>query len=270
MKYGVWFVRLMFAAWMVPAGLNHFVPLFPQPLGSQPLSKELFTALWDSSLFDYVKLVELLTGLGVLTGFYLPMALVIGMPVSFCVWYWDTVLEGWGSYASIFGGAVLLCNVLLCLAYFGNYKSMFALRSTPKPLGSKQLVLAGRIIFGAWMLIAGINHFFGPFYAEPTGTTPLAMQLMTGLVDSRLFDVVMGIQLVGGALVLAGVFVPVALCVIIPTLVCAAFWAVILEHQPVGAIVALVAVALNALLMFAYLDYYKGVLQRRALAVGEA
>ena len=268
MKYGVWFVRLIFAAWMVPAGLNHFIPLFPQPLGSQHLSKELFSALWDSSLFDYVKLVELLTGLGVITGFYLPMALVIGMPVSFCVWYWDTVLEG--GTAAYFGGAVLLCNVLLCLAYFGTYRSMFALRSTPKPLGSKQVVLAGRIIFGAWMLIAGINHFFGPFYAEPTGTEPLAAQLMTGVVDSHLIDVVIGIQLVGGALVLIGVFVPVALCVMIPTLVCAAYWAVILEHQAVGAIVALVAVALNALLMLAYIDYYKGVLQRRALAVGEA
>ena len=33
MRYAVWFVRLLFAAWMIPAGLNHFVPLFPQPLG---------------------------------------------------------------------------------------------------------------------------------------------------------------------------------------------------------------------------------------------
>ncbi len=144
------------------------------------------------------------------------------------------------------------------------------MRATPKPLGSKQLVLIGRIVFGAWMLIAGINHFFGPFYAEPTGTQPLAQQLMTGLNDSHLIDVVIAIQLVGGALILAGFFVPLALCVVIPTLVCAAYWAVILEHQPVGAIVALVAVGLNALLMLAYIDYYKGVLQRRALAVGEA
>src|SRR5687768_9768516 len=52
MKYAVWFVRLLFAAWMIPAGLNHFVPLFPQPMGSQPLSQELIRALLDSHLFD--------------------------------------------------------------------------------------------------------------------------------------------------------------------------------------------------------------------------
>ena len=96
MKYAVWFVRLVFAAWMIPAGLNHFIPLFPQPMGSQPLSHELIVALLDSHLFDLVKAVELIAGICVLTGFYMPLALIVCMPVSFCVFYWDTPLEGLG------------------------------------------------------------------------------------------------------------------------------------------------------------------------------
>jgi len=268
MKYGVWFVRLVFAAWMVPAGLNHFIPLFPQPLGSQPLSRELFSALFDSHLFTLVKAVELIAGLGVITGFYLPLALVICMPVSFCVFYWDTPLEGWGSMASFFGEGVLVCNVLLCLAYAKTYKDIFAMSA--RPLGSKQLVLIGRIIFGAWMVVNGVNYFFVSIYALPTGTEPLAIQLMNGLVHSNLLDVVMVVQLATGVLILAGVFVPLALCLVMPISVCAAFWAVLLDHQPLWAIIALATVALNGLLMLAYIDYYKGVLQRRALAVGEA
>ena len=63
------------------------------------------------------------------------------MPVSFCVWYWDTPLEGWHSGASIFGTAVSVTNVLLCLAYFSSYRSMFAWPSTPRTWGGKQLVL---------------------------------------------------------------------------------------------------------------------------------
>ena len=131
MKYGVWFVRLVFGAWMVPAGLNHFYSLFPQPMGTKPLSHELIVALLNSHLFDIVKAVELIAGLCVLTGFYAPLALVVCMPVSFCVFYWDTPLEGWGSRASLFGEAALLCNCLLCLAYVKSYRSMFALRSRP-------------------------------------------------------------------------------------------------------------------------------------------
>jgi uncharacterized membrane protein YphA (DoxX/SURF4 family) len=139
MKYAVWFVRLIFAAWMIPAGLNHFYPLFPQPLGNQPLSHELIVALLDSHLFELVKAVELLAGISVLTGFYLPLGLVICMPVSFCVFFWDVPLEGFGSRAAVFGWSVLVCNVLLCLAYFDNYRSMFAFSSRPRSADSDEL-----------------------------------------------------------------------------------------------------------------------------------
>jgi uncharacterized membrane protein YphA (DoxX/SURF4 family) len=131
MKYAAWFVRLVFAAWMIPAGLNHFIPLFPQPMGSQPLSHELIVALIDSGLFDLVKVVELIAGICVLTGFYAPLAVLLCMPVSFCVFYWDAPLEGWGSRAAVFGYAALIANVLLALAYSRSYRSMFALRSQP-------------------------------------------------------------------------------------------------------------------------------------------
>ncbi len=136
MKYAVWFVRLVFGAWMVPAGLNHFYRLFPQPMGSQPLSHELIVALLSSHLFTLVKAVELIAGVAVLTGIYTPLALVVCMPVSFCVFYWDTPLEGWGSRASLFGEAVLICNCLLCLAYIRSYRSMFVLRAKSRALGT--------------------------------------------------------------------------------------------------------------------------------------
>jgi uncharacterized membrane protein YphA (DoxX/SURF4 family) len=138
MKYAVWFVRLVFAAWMIPAGLNHFVPLFPQPMGSQPLSHELIVALIDSHLFDLVKAVELVAGICVLTGFYAPLAAILCMPVSFCVFFWDAPLEGWGSRAALFGYGALLSNLLLCLAYTRSYRSMFALRSSPRNIGTPE------------------------------------------------------------------------------------------------------------------------------------
>ena len=136
MKYAVWFLRLIFGAWMVPAGTEHFIHIFPQPMGSQPLSEELIVALLNSHLFDMVKAVELIAGICVLTGFFTPLGLVLCMPVSFCVFYWDTPLEGWTSGASHFGEAVLLTNCLLCLAYIKNYRSMFTLFAKPRTLGA--------------------------------------------------------------------------------------------------------------------------------------
>jgi len=133
----------------------------------------------------------------------------------------------------------------------------------------KTLILVGRLVFGAWMLINGAGHFFS-LWAAPAGHEPLALQLMAALVDSGLINVAMVIQMVAGALILLGVLVPVALCVVMPISTCALYWSVVLDHQPVGAVLALVAFALNGLLMLAYLDYYKGALQRYALALGES
>jgi uncharacterized membrane protein YphA (DoxX/SURF4 family) len=138
MKYGVWFLRLVFGGWMVPAGLNHFIPLFPQPMGSHPLSHETIVALLDSHLFDMVKAVELLAGVCVLTGVYTPLALVVCMPVSFCVFWWDNPLEGWGTPANPYGQAVLASNLLLCVAYIQSYRAMFTLRAKPRTLGASE------------------------------------------------------------------------------------------------------------------------------------
>lgn len=267
MKYGVWFLRLIFAAWMIPAGVNHFIPLFDQPLGSQPLSQELIRALLDSNLFDLVKAVELIAGVALLVGFYAPLALLVCLPVSFCVFYWDAPLEGWGSRAALFGYAVLLCNMLLCLAYYKSYRSMFALRVEAS---RKQLILVVRVLFGAYMLFSGANYLFLSLWAVPSGQEPLAIQLMSSLVNSRLLDVAMVIQLIAGALILVGVFVPAALCVLMPISCCALFWSVILNHQPLYAVLGFVVFAINGLLMLAYLPYFRDTLERRALTLGES
>jgi uncharacterized membrane protein YphA (DoxX/SURF4 family) len=137
MKYAVWFLRLIFAAWMIPAGLEHFIHIFPQPMGGTPISQEVIVALLSSHLFDIVKAVELIAGICVLTGFYTPLALALCMPVSFNVFYWDTPLMGWFSSASHFGEAVLATNILLCLAYIKSYRAMFTLWAKPRAFGAE-------------------------------------------------------------------------------------------------------------------------------------
>jgi len=131
------------------------------------------------------------------------------------------------------------------------------------------LLTAARLVFGAWM--AGLAlAFFLALAPVPAGHTPLAVQLITALAHSRLLDVALAIQLVCGVLILAGLLVPAALAVVMPITTCAAFWAAGLDRAPLGAALSLAALALNGLLMLAYLDSYRTMLQRRALAAGEA
>jgi uncharacterized membrane protein YhaH (DUF805 family)/uncharacterized membrane protein YphA (DoxX/SURF4 family) len=134
----------------------------------------------------------------------------------------------------------------------------------------KTLILIVRVVFGVWMAANGLNHFLGhPLYPEPVGHEPLAIQLLTAFQHSRLFDVAMAMELVAGVLILAGVIIPVALCVITPVNVCAVYWALVLDHQPLTSLLAIAALALNGVLMLVYFDYYKDMLQRNVLSLGE-
>ena len=283
MKYAIWVVRFWYAGWMIPAGLEHFYHIYPQPGydTTNPLAHEMLFALLHSHLFDLVKAVELITGISVLLGFFTPAVLLACMPVAFCVFWWDSPLSAWNPSSVFAGGRVLACNVLLSVAFIASYRSMFALRSKPRALGApsvaqtagapagERLVLAGRLIFGAWMLMNGVNHFFLSLWPTPSGHEPLAVELMGALVHSHLLDVAMLIELVTGALILTGFFVPAALCVVMPISTCALYWS-ILDHQPLSLLFGLAAFALNGLLMLAYLEYYKGALQRTALTLGES
>lgn len=275
MKYVIWFVRFWYAGWMIPAGIEHFYHIFPQPgaHSSHPLAAEMLAALLSTHLFDLVKAVELITGLAVLFGFFTPLSLLICMPVAFCVFWWDAPLSEWSTGSMIAGGRVLGSNLLLCVAYIASFRSMFALRAnaggTAQAPAAKQMILAARLIFGAWMLVNGINHFFLSAWAMPAGQTPLSAQLMSALVHSQLLDVCMLIELVTGALILLGVWVPAALCVVFAVSTSALYWAM-LDHQPLSLALGFAAFALNGLLMLAYLPYYQGALERAPLTLGES
>ena len=269
MKYAIWVVRFWYAGWMIPAGLEHFYHIYPQPGADTtiPLQHEMLYALLDSHLFDVVKAVELITGISVLFGLFTPVILLACMPVAFCVFWWDSPLARWNSSSVIAGARVLASNVLLSVAFIRCYQSMFTLRAKSQTFNAS-LLLAGRVIFGAWMLANGINHFFLPLWSIPTGQEPLAIELMGAFVHTHLMDVAMLIELITGALLLTGFIVPAALCVVMPVSTCALYWAV-LDHQPLSLLLALAAFALNGLLMLAFLDSYKGALRRVALTLDE-
>jgi hypothetical protein len=132
-----------------------------------------------------------------------------------------------------------------------------------------RITAAARVLFGAFLLANGLNHFFLGLWPGPAGHEPLAIQLMDAFVHSGLLDVAMSIELVTGALILTGLLVPVSLCIVMPVSTCALYWAVVLDHQIAAATLALLAFALNAGLMLAYLPCYRGALARYAPTLGE-
>jgi len=97
----------------------------------------------------------------------------------------------------------------------------------------------------------------------------MGLEFLEALHFSRLINVAMGLMLVAGLAVLAGRWVPLALAAVMPVLVCMAYWAVVLEGSAAWGVLALAFVALAALLMFAHLPSYAGMLEPLPLAAGD-
>ena len=132
----------------------------------------------------------------------------------------------------------------------------------------KRVLAAMRLVLGGVMVLSGLNYFLG-VVPLPGFTDPLAAQLMGAFERSGLLAVAEGMKLVGGILLLAGVFVPFALAMLLPILTCVLYVTLLLEGDPVVALATLVLLALDALLMLAHLPYYREMLRPGALAVGE-
>lgn len=115
---------MIFGGWFVYAGLNHWFGFTPQPYGQDPVSIEFTTVLIESGLFDFVKAIEAITGLLILLNVFVPLALLVALPVSVVVAYFNLVLERNGVVNYVAGTLVLGINLLLILAYLESYRPL--------------------------------------------------------------------------------------------------------------------------------------------------
>jgi hypothetical protein len=129
-----------------------------------------------------------------------------------------------------------------------------------------------RLLLGAVLVVTAIQYFLPPllpFLPAAQWDDPMALRLMTAFDKSGLLAVAKFIHLVAGLLLLSNRAVPFALATIMPVNLCGLFISLAIEGEPLIAALALLTVALNALLMLAYLPSYRGVLEGGQVADGE-
>ena len=130
-----------------------------------------------------------------------------------------------------------------------------------------------RIALGAIMVPTALAYFLPdllPWVRTAQWQGAMATRLMGQLDASGLLAVAKFIQLTGGIALLLNRAVPFALAAMVAVNVCGAFVAVLIDGGVLLSLLALAVLALNVVLMLAYLPAYRGVLALRALADGES
>ena len=130
-----------------------------------------------------------------------------------------------------------------------------------------------RVLLGVVLVATSLRYFMpfllADFIPAYEWNDPMALRLMAAFEQSGLLAVAKFIHIAAGALLIANRAVPFALAALMPVNLCGLFIALFIESAPLIAVLGLLLVALNALLMLAYLRYYRGVLEGGALADGE-
>ena len=139
-KAAVTLMRLFLGGWMVVSGYSHWAPQFglppgfPQPLGTLPLSNQMLVTMIEIGLFDIVKTVEIVGGLCLIFGIFVPAATLILLPVSAIVYYnaiflnlrTDRIIN-----PTYMGVMCLYMNVIIAVGYIRYYLPMLSFRSSP-------------------------------------------------------------------------------------------------------------------------------------------
>jgi hypothetical protein len=129
-----------------------------------------------------------------------------------------------------------------------------------------------RVLLGAVMVVTALQYFLPSlltFLPAYEWQDPMSVRLMAEFHRSGLLAVAKFIHLVAGALLLSNRAVPFALAALMPVNVCGTFISLFVEGDPLLGLLAVLTIALNALLMLAYLPWYRGVLEAGRLADGE-
>lgn len=121
----------------------------------------------------------------------------------------------------------------------------------------KAAVTALRLLFGLHFLVNGLNFFFH-FITIPPPHSGLATEVMHAFIDTGMFGIAKTVEVTTGIALLANRFVPTALVIAFPVSVVIGYVDVLLIGTWFGGwVLGGGTVLLNAVLLLAYLNYYK-------------
>ncbi|WP_157801298.1 hypothetical protein [Sphingobium sp. LB126] len=117
-------------------------------------------------------------------------------------------------------------------------------------------VLSGQTFFGAWFLIHGLNHWVH-FFPQPPGSDSLTSQLIRVMIDTGLFDLIKGGEIVSGILLLTHRFVPLGIVLAVPPAVVIAYINYFLNKGAESFATATVILVILALMGVGYIKSFK-------------
>lgn len=123
-------VRILLGLDFLLNGVNFWFPFIPITAPESEKALALMAGLVESGLFDYVKYIEVATGIMLIFNLFTPLTLVFITPLVAVIFYVDCILiatpEGW-----LFGGGTALLLLIALVGYMRHYLCLFRMKAAP-------------------------------------------------------------------------------------------------------------------------------------------
>ena len=135
-KYGVTFCRFYLGGFNLISGLNWFFLFWPQPRVTDTTGNEFVIAAMDLNLFTYAKVFEIIGGLALVTNRFVPLGLVLLMPVTMQIFM---VNVPWSPLPHVQLSVTrnLVMHLILFAAYANYFYPLLKARTAPQPVWRK-------------------------------------------------------------------------------------------------------------------------------------
>jgi hypothetical protein len=134
--YLILWLRLYFAVHLLYSSLRYFTVFEAQP-HVPGLGGQFVDVLSAMGIFPFVKATEGLVGLALLFNRFVPLALVIEMPISVNIFWLNAIIVR--HPRQLFTGPQeIVLNLLLMAAYWGAFAHFLNPRTQPNPLWSRR------------------------------------------------------------------------------------------------------------------------------------
>lgn len=125
-------IRIYFGGHLLWSSIRYWTTDM-QPVIHHPIGGPFVASLVAIGAFPFIKSLEGLVGLALLSNRFVPLALVLEVPTSMTVFYLNTFVTG--RFIGITTGpAELGANVALMFLYFGYYRPFLTAKSKVRPL----------------------------------------------------------------------------------------------------------------------------------------
>ncbi len=125
----------------------------------------------------------------------------------------------------------------------------------------KIAVIIARVLLGLVFTVFGLNGFLN-FIPAPPMPPGLASQFVTVLLQSHWVWFVSGVQVIGGLLLLSGLYMPLAIAILGPVIYNILVYHLLLDHN--GGSIAVVVALLWLVLFWRYRKYFESLFVQKA------